>query len=36
MKENEKQTIEEMANDLAQHCPDLVANCCGANMKGAK
>jgi hypothetical protein len=22
--------IEEMANDLAQHCPDLVANCCGA------
>ena len=26
----EKQ-IEEMANDLAQHCPDLVANCCGAS-----
>lgn len=21
----------EMANDLAQHCPDLVANCCGAS-----
>ena len=21
--------IEEMANDLAQHCPDLVENCCG-------
>ena len=26
----EKQ-IEEMANDLAQHCPDLVENCCGAS-----
>lgn len=23
--------IEEMANDLAQHCPDLVENCCGAS-----
>ena len=27
----EKQIIEEMANDLAQHCPDLVENCCGAS-----
>ena len=25
-----KEQIEEMANDLAQHCPDLVENCCGA------
>lgn len=27
---SEKQ-IEEMANDLAAHCPDLVENCCGAS-----
>ena len=26
----EKQ-IEEMGNDLAQHCPDLAENCCGAS-----
>lgn len=29
MTENEQ--INEMANDLAQHCPDLVENCCGAS-----
>ena len=29
MKETELKQIEEMANDLAQHCPDLVENCCG-------
>jgi hypothetical protein len=29
MTENEQ--IEQMANDLAQHCPDLVENCCGAS-----
>ena len=27
----EEKQIEEMANDLAQHCPDLVENCCGAS-----
>lgn len=26
---DEKKQIEEMANDLAKICPDLVENCCG-------
>jgi hypothetical protein len=26
---NEKKQIEEMANDIAKICPDLVENCCG-------
>ncbi|MBE6618397.1 MAG: hypothetical protein E7626_01270 [Ruminococcaceae bacterium] len=30
MTEREKQIVE-MANDLAQHCPDLVENCCGSS-----
>lgn len=28
-KEEKKRHIEEMANDLAKICPDLVENCCG-------